>query len=74
MRTTVTLPDDLAEQVKQMLDSASLSEFIRDAVARHVEELQRKAVAEQMAEGYVAESREPSWDSDWQAIETEGWE
>ncbi len=73
MRTTITIPDDLARDAQQFLDGRAFSDFARESIARHVSELKRAGLAQEMREGYRAESEDPSLDPAWTAIETEGW-
>ena len=72
MRTTVTLPDDLAREVGELAEGRSLSELIREALRDRVERLKRDRLAYELEEGYRAEAEEPSLDPAWSAVETEG--
>lgn len=71
MRTTITLPDDLARDAKELASDRSLSEFIRQALKERVEKLQRERLARELEEGYGAEAEEPSLDPEWAAVEVE---
>ena len=73
MRATITLPNELASAAKELSGGRPFSEFVRDAVARRVDELRRIRLADAMREGYRHEAESPSLDPEWQAIETEGW-
>lgn len=73
MRTTVSIPDDLAEEVQQMAGGRSVSEFTREALRERVDRLRREQLARELEEAYRAEAEGPSLDPEWNAIETEGW-
>jgi metal-responsive CopG/Arc/MetJ family transcriptional regulator len=73
MRTTITLPDDLVEQARELGGARSLSEFAREALRERVERLRSERLAREMEEGYRTEAEDPSLDPEWAAIETEGW-
>ena len=72
MRTTVTLPDDLAHDVQELAEGRSLSEFTREALRERVERLKRGRLARELEEGYRAEADDPSLDPRWSAVEIEG--
>lgn len=72
MRTTITIPDDLAREAQEMAEGRPLSEFLRQALRERVDHLKRDRLARQMAEGYRAEAEAPSLDPEWSAVETEG--
>jgi metal-responsive CopG/Arc/MetJ family transcriptional regulator len=71
MRTTVTLPDDLAREVQELSEGRSLSEFAREALRERVDRLKRNRLARELEEGYWAEAEEPSLDPEWSNVETE---
>ncbi|HSN54341.1 MAG TPA: ribbon-helix-helix domain-containing protein [Candidatus Sulfomarinibacteraceae bacterium] len=73
MRTTISIPDDIAEKLRAHVGEGSLSEFIREAVESRLDALRREAVVREMDAGYRAEAEEPSLDPEWTDIEVEGW-
>lgn len=74
MRTTISLPDDLAEAVRRVLaEDRSFSDFARESIALRLEQIEREAIARQMKEGYLAEGEDPSLDPAWADVEVEGW-
>jgi Arc/MetJ-type ribon-helix-helix transcriptional regulator len=73
MRTTVSLPDDIAEKLRAHIGEGSLSGFIREAVEYRLRALGREAVVREMEAGYRAEAEGPSLDPEWADIEVEGW-
>lgn len=72
MRTTVTLPDDLADEVQELAGGRSLSEFTREALRERVDRLKKIRLAHELEEGYRAEAEESSLDPEWSTVETEG--
>ena len=72
MRATVTIPDDLAAEAKELASGNSLSEFTRRALRERVERLKAERLARELEEGYRAEAEERSIDPEWSAFETEG--
>ncbi len=73
MRTSVFIPDPVADEVRSHLDGASFSSFVRISVEDRLRRIKRAAVLEQMAEGYRAEADNPSLAPEWAAVETEAW-
>ena len=61
MRTTISIPDTLAERLH------------RRAMQERVERLEREELAQAMDDGYAAEAAAPSIDSGWGVTEIEGW-
>ncbi len=73
MRTTVSLPDQLAADVREVSEGTSFSEFARTAIFRRVQELRARRVALAMEAGYRSEADESSIDAEWAEIEVEDW-
>jgi hypothetical protein len=74
VRTTVSIPDALAERIHRRTGDGTLSEFARRAMQERVERLEREELAQAMSEGYAAEAAAPSIDAAWDVTEIEGWE
>lgn len=74
MRTTISIPDALAEKLRLREPGSSFSELARRALAEHLERLERQELASVMVEGYRAEAASPSLDDGWSGLEAEGWE
>jgi Arc/MetJ-type ribon-helix-helix transcriptional regulator len=74
MRTTIILPDELAEEVREYVGSGSLSGFVRASVEQRLEGLRRASLLREMEAGYAAEAEDPSLEGEWEEIETEGLE
>jgi Arc/MetJ-type ribon-helix-helix transcriptional regulator len=73
MRTTVSIPDNIAERLQAHVGEGSLSGFIREAVEYRLDVLNREAVVREMEAAYRAEAEEPSLHPEWNDIEVEGW-
>jgi hypothetical protein len=74
MRTTITIADALAEQVRRRAEGVTLSVFARLALQERVERLEREELARAMAGGYAAEAAASSLHKSWGSTELEGWE
>jgi metal-responsive CopG/Arc/MetJ family transcriptional regulator len=72
MRTTVTIPDDLAREAQELTEGRSLSEFTRRALRERVERLKAERLACQLEEGYRGEAESTSLDPEWSDLEAEG--
>ena len=72
MRTTITIPDELAQEAQALSGNRALSEFTREALRERVARLKREKLAREMEEGYRAEAEDLSLDPEWQAVEVEG--
>jgi predicted CopG family antitoxin len=72
MRTTISIPDEIYSEAKEIMGSRPFSDFASEAIQTRVEELKRQRLAAEMEEGYRAEAENPSLDADWANVETEG--
>ena len=72
MRTTVVIPDELFEEVRQHLGGSSLGRFVRESVQQRLELLRRESLVREMEIGYAAEAADPSLEPAWNDIEVEG--
>lgn len=73
MRTTISIPDDIANRLRNHIGDESLSGFIREAVEYRLDALSREAMVRELEAGYRAEAEQPSLDPEWNDIEVEGW-
>jgi predicted CopG family antitoxin len=71
VRTTISIPDEVYAEAREMMGSRPFSEFASEAIQDRVRRLKRERLAEEMAEGYRAEAEEPSLDREWFEVETE---
>lgn len=72
MRTTISLPEDLANKARRATQNGSLSAFVRDAIAERLARMERERLALAMEQGYQQEAEDPSLDHEWEATETDG--
>lgn len=72
MRTTISIPDEVYTEAKEVMGVRPFSEFASEAIQARVRQLRREHLAEQMTEGYQAEAESSSLDGEWAEVETEG--
>jgi predicted CopG family antitoxin len=72
MRTTISIPDEVYSEARQIMGSRPFSEFASEAIHARVQQLKRDRLARGLAEGYRAEAESPSLDPEWSEVETEG--
>jgi predicted CopG family antitoxin len=72
MRATISIPDALFSEAKELAGERSFSEFASEAIQERVLRLQRGRLAREMEEGYRAEASSPSMDPAWAGFEVEG--
>ena len=73
MRTTVSLPDDLFQDLQPYTAGGGFDQLVCEALQSHLERLEDESLVQAMAEGYREEARASSLDVGWSEIETEGW-
>ncbi|HEX9942283.1 MAG TPA: hypothetical protein VGG03_09725 [Thermoanaerobaculia bacterium] len=72
MRTTISIPDDVYTEAKEVMGSRPFSDFASEAIQSRVQQLKRDRLAQEMDEGYRAEAESPSLDAEWSSVETDG--
>jgi predicted CopG family antitoxin len=72
MRTTISIPDEIYSEAKEIMGSRPFSDFASEAIRARILELKRDRLAREMEEGYRAEAKNPSLDPAWSDVETEG--
>jgi predicted CopG family antitoxin len=72
MRTTISIPDEVYSEARQVMGARPFSEFASEAINARVQQIQRDRLAWEMAEGYRAEAEDSSLDSEWTELDTEG--
>ena len=72
MRTTISIPDDLYAQAKELTGARAFSDFASEAIQARVLELQRERLALAMEEGYRAEAEGPALKPEWSWVEVDG--
>jgi len=71
MRTTISIPDELFSEAKELAGSRSFSDFVGEAIRLRVVALQRERLSEEMEAGYRAEAESPSLEPEWAVVEVE---
>lgn len=72
MRTTISIPDDVYLEAKEISGARPFSEFASEAILTRIQQLKRERLSRQMEEGYRAEAENLSLDVAWVEVETEG--
>jgi len=72
MRTTISIPDEVYSEAREIMGPRPFSEFASEAIHARVQQLKRDRLAREMAEGYRAEAESPSLDPEWSEVEAEG--
>jgi predicted CopG family antitoxin len=72
MRTTISVPDDIYSEAKDLAGERSFSEFASDAIQERILCLKRDRLGREMEEGYRSEAASPSLEPEWASFEVEG--
>jgi predicted CopG family antitoxin len=72
MRTTISIPDEIYSEARQVMGPRPFSEFASEAIQTRIHQLKREQLAREMDAGYQAEAVNPSLDPEWSTVETEG--
>jgi predicted CopG family antitoxin len=72
MRTTISIPDDIYSEAKNLAGEHSFSDFASEAIRDRILRLRRERLAREMEEGYRSEAESPSLDPEWASFEVEG--
>jgi len=72
MRVTISMPDEIYFEAKEIMGSRPFSDFVSEAIQTRLWDLKRERLAHEMEEGYRAEAEDPSLDADWSRVETDG--
>lgn len=72
MRTTISIPDEVYSEAKEMMGSRPFSEFASEAIQDRIQQLKRERLAREMAAGYHCEAEDFSLEREWVEVETEG--
>jgi hypothetical protein len=72
MRTTISIPDALYSEARELAAGRPFSDFASEAIQERVLQLKRDRLARDMEEGYRTEAASPSLDPEWSSIEVEG--
>jgi metal-responsive CopG/Arc/MetJ family transcriptional regulator len=75
VRLNITLPADLAKELKHITASRKQSKFVAEAVEQKINQLKQKQMENDLAEGYKATSKEGiEITKDFDSVDLEGWD
>ena len=72
MRTTISIPDDVYAEAKELTGPRPFSDFASEAIHARILQLRREQLALEMDEGYRAEAQAPSLEPEWSNVEVDG--
>jgi len=71
----ITIPEDLARQLDQLVDSRKKSRFIAEALKERVKKIEEDKLQKMLEEGYKRRREESlSISRDFESIDLEGWD
>jgi metal-responsive CopG/Arc/MetJ family transcriptional regulator len=75
VRMNITIPEDLARQLDQLVDSRKKSRFIAETLKDRVKEIEEDKLQKMLEEGYERRKEESlSISRDFETIDLEGWD
>jgi len=75
VRMNITIPEDLARQLDQLVDSRKKSRFIAEALKERVKKIEEDKLQKMLEEGYKKRKEESlSISRDFESIDLEGWD
>ena len=75
VRMNITIPEELAEKLDQIVSSRKKSQFIADSLRERIERIEEKEREKKLAEGYKARKEEGlSIAEDFTSADLEGWD
>jgi len=75
VRMNITIPEDLARQLDQLVDSRKKSRFIAEALKERVKKIEEDKLQKMLEEGYKRRREESlSISRDFEYIDLEGWD
>lgn len=75
VRMNITLPEELAHELDELVGPKKKSKFIFDAVKRRIQEVRQQEMNRLLEEGYKAESKESqSLAKEFESADLEGWD
>jgi metal-responsive CopG/Arc/MetJ family transcriptional regulator len=75
VRLNVTLPDDLARKLDEIVKTKEKSRFIAETLRQRIEKIQHEELQKALEEGYKARREESHFIAkDFEAIDLEGWD
>ena len=75
VRLNITLPSDLAKELKRITPSRKQSQFVAEAVEEKIKQLKQKQLEKVLADGYKAAGKEGvRITKDFESVDLEGWD
>jgi metal-responsive CopG/Arc/MetJ family transcriptional regulator len=75
VRLNVTLPDDLARKLDEIVKPKEKSHFIAETLRERIEKIEHEELQKALEEGYKARREEGQFIAkDFEAIDLEGWD
>ena len=75
VRMNITIPEDLARQLDQLVDSRKKSRFIAETLKERVKKIEEDKLQKMLEEGYKRRKEENlSISRDFESIDLEGWD
>jgi len=75
VRMNITIPEDLARQLDQLVDSRKKSRFIAETLKERVKKIEEDKLQKMLEEGYKRRKEESlSISRDFESIDLEGWD
>lgn len=75
VRMNITIPEDLARQLDQLVDSRKKSRFIAETLKERVKKIEKDKLQKMLEEGYKRRKEESlSISRDFESIDLEGWD
>ena len=75
VRMNITIPEELAEKLDQIVSSRKKSQFIADSLRERIKQIEEEEREKKLAEGYKARKEEGlSIAEDFRSADLEGWD
>jgi Arc/MetJ-type ribon-helix-helix transcriptional regulator len=75
VRMNITIPEDLARQLDQLVDSRKKSRFIAETLKERIKKIEEGKLQKMLEEGYKRRKEESlSISRDFESIDLEGWD
>jgi metal-responsive CopG/Arc/MetJ family transcriptional regulator len=75
VRMNITLPEELAHELDELVGPKKKSKFIFDAVKRRIQEIRQQELERRLEDGYKDERKESHFlAKEFESIDLEGWD
>ncbi|MEM4204504.1 MAG: hypothetical protein QXS54_10590 [Candidatus Methanomethylicaceae archaeon] len=75
VRMNITIPEELANEIKKITGPRGKSQFITEALERRIKEIQKERVQKELEEGYKSRREESlAMVKEFEAVDLEGWD